>query len=315
MSDTTERVAELADRLSNWGRWGEHDELGTLNHVTPRRRAAATAAVRTGEVVSLALDLTPDQPQPRGSGRNNLQHFMVETGTDAAAAGGEAGWADDAIAMSTHASTHWDSLAHVFHRGFMYNGRPATTVTSAGAPANDIRPVARTMIARGVLLDVARHLGRPALEPDHEVTVGELEAALDAQGSELLPGDALLVRTGHLGRVRALGAWETFTEVDGVKPSEPGIGLDCLPWLHERAVSAVACDNWALEHIAGAAAERLPVHEVGIAHMGLLLGELFDLDALGDACATDGHYDFLLAAAPLPIRGGIGGPVNPMALR
>jgi kynurenine formamidase len=196
----------------------------------------------------------------------------------------------------------------------MYNGRPCTEVTSAGARINDIRPVAARLVTRGVLVDVARSTGVDSLAPDHEVTVAELEAALAEQSVELRSGDALLVRTGQLGRIAASGDWASFTEADGRLPLEPGIGADCLPWLREAGVAAIACDNWAVEHL-GPQSERLPVHEVGIVHMGLVLGEIFQLDSLAAACAADGRYDFMLAAGPLPVRGGVGGPVNPLAVR
>jgi kynurenine formamidase len=309
------RIDELARKLSNWGRWGPEDELGTLNLITPEKRLEAAACVRSGTVMSLALELRSDLPQPAGSGRLNPQHVMTETGSDAAASNGVSGYSDDVLAMSVHAATHWDALSHVFHRGSMYNGRPCTEVTSGGARVNDIVPVAGRLVTRGVLVDIARYHGVEALAPDHEVTVADLESALDAQRVELVSGDVLLVRTGQLGRISASGDWASFTEVNGKLPLEPGIGADCLPWLHEIGVAGVACDNWAVEHLDTNSGGRLPVHEVGIVHMGLLLGEIFELDALAAACASDGHYDFMLAAGPLPVRGGVGGAVNPLAVR
>jgi kynurenine formamidase len=312
---TDEEVDALARELSNWGRWGADDELGTLKLITEHNRIAAAACVRTGTVHSLALELRGDSPQPAGSGRLNAQHVMTATGTDAAAHDETVGYADDTLSIAVHGATHWDALAHVFHRGFMYNERPSTAVTPAGAAANDIVPVARTMVTRGVLVDIARYRGVAALEPDEEVTISDLEGTFDAQRVSISPGDALVVRTGHLGRVRAAGDWANFTEIDGVSPREPGIGAASLGWLHERGVAAVACDNWAVEWLAGPDVIRMPVHEVGIVHMGLLLGEMFELDQLAGTCAADGRYDFLLAAGPLPIRGGVGGPVNPLAIR
>lgn len=314
-SEVDARIDALARDLSNWGRWGADDELGTLNFITREKRLQAAASVRSGTVISLALELRSDRPQPPGSGRLNPQHVMTETGSDAAVHGSAGAYSDDVLAMSIHSATHWDALAHVFHRGRMYNGRACTQVTSAGAAVNSIVAVADRIVTRGVLLDVARHQGVSALAPDHEVTVAELESTLEAQGVDLVSGDALLVRTGHLGRIASSGAWSDFTEVDGRLPLEPGIGADCLPWLNERGVAAVACDNWAVEHLDADSDGRLPVHEVGIVHMGLLLGEIFQLDALAAACAADGRYDFLLAAGPLPVRGGVGGPVNPLAIR
>jgi kynurenine formamidase len=309
------RIDELARNLSNWGRWGAEDEVGTLNLITPDKRLRAADCVRSGTVMSLALELRSDRPQAPGSGRLNPQHVMTETGSDAAIQDSVTAFSDDILAMSVHAATHWDALSHVFHRGLMYNGRACTEVTSAGARANDIVGVADRLVARGVLVDVARHYGVDSLAPDQEVTVQDLESALAAQHVDLEPGDALLVRTGHLGQISASADWGNFTEVGDRLPLEPGIGIECLPWLSEVGVAAVACDNWAVENLHGSSGGRLPVHEVGIVHMGLPLGEIFQLDALAAACAADGRYDFLLAAGPLPIRGGVGGPVNPLAIR
>ena len=315
MSDSVDaRVDALARDLSNWGRWGPEDDIGTLNLITPEKRVQAAACVRSGTVMSLALELRSDLPQPPGSGRLNPQHVMTETGSDAAVGEVVSGYSDDVLAMSVHAATHWDALSHVFHRGFMYNGRRCTEVTSGGARANDVVPFAARLVTRGVLVDVARSRGVDALPYDHEVTVAELEAALAEQRVDLLAGDVLLVRTGQLGRIAESRDWASFTEANGHLPHEPGIGTDCLPWLQERGVAAIASDNWAVEHLTGGDG-RLPVHEVAIVHMGLPLGEIFQLDALASACAADGHYDFLLAAGPLPVRGGVGGPVNPLAIR
>jgi len=308
------RIETLARELSNWGRWGDGDEVGTLNLITAEKRRQAAECVRSGTAFSLALELRSDRPQPQGSGRINPQHMMVETGSDAALAGSVTAFSDDVLTMSVHAATHWDALSHVFHHGRMYNNRSCAEVTSAGAQANSVVGYSGRLISRGVLVDVARQHGVDALAPDHEVTVGNLEAALADQGVELGSGDVLLVRTGQLGRIAASEDWGSFTEVGDRLPLEPGIGVECLPWLHAVGVAAIACDNWAVEHL-HAGSERLPVHEVGIVHMGLPLGEIFELDELAAACAADGHYDFLLAAGPLPLRGGVGGPVNPVAIR
>lgn len=308
------RIDALARDLSNWGRWGDEDEVGTLNLITQEKRARAAGCVRSGSAISLALELRSDRPQSPGSGRLNPQHMMVETGSDAAVQRAVRGFSDDVLAMSVHAATHWDALSHVFHRGLMYNNRSCAEVTSAGAQTNSIVGYADRLVARGVLVDVARFFGVDALAPDQEVTARDLESALAAQRVELESGDVLLVRTGQLGRIAASENWSDFTEVGDRLPLEPGIGLECLRWLHEAGVAAIACDNWAVEHLHDQS-KRLPVHEVGIVHMGLPLGEIFELDTLAAACAADERYDFLLAATPLPVRGGVGGPVNPVAVR
>jgi kynurenine formamidase len=313
-SVTDAQIDTLASRLSNWGRWGPDDQLGALNLVTEEKRLEAASCIRAGAVHSLGLELRHDLPQPPGSGRLNPQLLMTDTGTDVWARQEPMGGSDDVLTMSVHAATHWDSLAHIFHRGWMYNERPCYAVTSKGAEFNDIVPVARKMVTRGVLVDVARHRGVQTLDPGYLITLADLEASLAEQRVEVFSGDVLLIRTGHLGRIRACGDWAAFTEVSGEAPCEPGIGVDCLTWMHERGVVGVACDNWAVEWLSGPGA-AYPVHQIALVHMGMLLGEIFELDELAAACAVDRRYDFMLAAGPLPIRGGVGGPVNPMAIR
>lgn len=308
-------IDKLAGQLCNWGRWGDDDQLGALNLITAKKRVEASECVRDGAVFSLGFELRPDMPQPPGSGRLNPQHYMTETAADTAGAVNMTAGADDVLVMAVHGGTHWDALSHIFHRDKMYGGASASLVnTSAGAQRNDIVSVARQMVTRGVLVDVARYHGVDALPIDHAVTADELQNVVDAQRLEVRAGDALLVRTGHLGRTKRSGDWSSFTAVGDTVPAAPGIDIACLPWISEHEICALACDNWAVERLAGGDM-RFPLHEVSIVYMGLILGETFELDALADACALDQRYDFLLSAAPLPIRRGVGGPVNPMVLR
>jgi kynurenine formamidase len=308
-------VDAIIARVSNWGRWGEDDELGTLNHISPRARARAAGAVVSGQALSLAIPFGRGGPQPPGIARLNPQQTMLQTGTDVATGVQDGcdhgfGYSDDQTTFATHAATHWDALAHAFHDYRMYNNRPCTLVDATGAHANSIDRLHDRVVTRGVLVDVPRALGEPWLALGHEITVEQLERALELQRVELRAGDALLIRTGNLGRARRDGGWDRFTFDD-----EPGLGLAALPWIHEHEIAAIATDNWAFEVLPNAAGIFLPVHAAAIVHMGLLLGELFELDALADACAADGRYDFLLSAAPLPLVGAVGGPVNPIALR
>jgi kynurenine formamidase len=309
-------AAELIERVSNWGRFGADDQLGTVNHITAEKRIAAAGLVKTGQVFSLAVDFEPDTPQFKASYRLNPQRSMVATGTDVRAGRQAAfglaghGFADDMVVMSLQAATQWDSLAHCFHDYHMYNGRPCEMVGAKGAAANDIAVLRDRVFTRGVLADVAGHLGVEALAADHHITVAELESTLAAQGVEAGPGDALIIRTGHLSRIQREGAWDRFVEAD-----EPGLGWDALPWLHDRAIAAVACDNWAFEVVPSRFELDLPFHAVGIVYMGLLIGEIFALDALAEACRADGRWEFLFTAPPLPFTGAVGSPINPLAIR
>jgi kynurenine formamidase len=307
----------LIRRVNNWGRWGPEDERGTVNLITPAGRAHAASLVRKGRVFSLAIpfDLhgVPQLPITR---RVNPHLWMLQTGTDlrAGVQGGAVdgwGYADEIFAMGTHAATHWDGLAHIFYDYKMYNDRDCAMVSVTGAARNGIANVAGDLVARGVLLDFPRLLGVEWLELDHRISVNEVERAFEAGRVEPMPGDILLMRTGNMYRARQNGGWEDYAGTD-----EPGFGVEVLPWLHEHDVAGVAIDNWGFEALpSGHPTIWLPVHALGIVHMGLLLGENFRLDELAEDCAEDGVYEFLFTGLPLPLTGAVAGPVHPAAVK
>jgi kynurenine formamidase len=306
-------VEELAPRLCNWERWDRSDGVGALNLVTPEKRLEASAAVVSGEAFSLGFELKPGLPQPPHSGRENPLHLMTELPGDFPDDWVGPVSADDWMSMAVHAATHWDALSHFFHRGQMYGGIPSTEVTTQGAARNDIVPVARRLVTRGVLADVARFRGVEALPPGAGIGADELRNVLDAQQVEVRPGDTLLIRTGNLGMTKRTGAWTEFAQCGPNLPNTPGVAVDALPLLHELGVCAIACDNWAVEQLTGTPPD-FPVHELALVYMGMILGEVFELDDLATACAAANRWEFLFAGQPLPLRGGVGGPVNPMAV-
>jgi kynurenine formamidase len=308
-------VAEMGARLSNWGRWGTDDELGCVNFITREARSHAGRLVRTGKSFSLSLPLDRNGPQPASGRRLNPQHVMLQTGTELRAGvqrGSVDGWgnADDMVVMALQCGTHWDALAHAFHDYKMYNDRDCSMVGVDGALKNDISVMSDAIAGRAVLVDVAASLDAPALDPGYRITAEDLNRAVRNQAVEVRAGDILLIRTGHLQRIRASGSWAGLTYSD-----EPGIGLETLPWLYEHEVSAVATDNWALEVLPSRGEIMLPVHAVGIVYMGLMLGELFVLDALAADCRDDGVFEMLLVAPPLPFSRAVGSPVNPIAMK
>lgn len=311
MSEPMERVRGLARRVSNWGRWGPKDELGTLNLVGADVLKRAAASVRQGRAFSLGLALGADGPQTgSGAGRFNPQHYMTAIGAPFGVPNGFH-YSDDVICMPLQCATHWDALSHVHYDGLLYNGVPAgEALSTAGAARHGIDRLAETGItSRGVLLDLARAAGVARLAPGRVVGPRDLDAALARQRCELLPGDVLLLRTGHLQVFRA-GDRETYLR------QGPGLGLDCIEWLRERDVAAVCADNTAIEVMPCESPDLfLPVHLLGIRDMGMPFGEMFDLEALAEDCERDGQWDFWLSAPPLPVKGGIGSPVNPVAVK
>lgn len=318
--DGTELLEEYIAKLSNWGRWGEDDEIGTLNHIGPLEVAYAASLVQDGRVVNMTMPYDSSGPQLGGS-RSNPRIMMVATGADYLAGAQDLlpgawgpsrgmGFADDWVITPNQAGTQWDSLAHVFWRGKMYNNRSAAEVTTSGAAHNGIENYTGKVITRGVLVDVARHLGQPYLEPGQAITVEHLENALAAQGvEEIRKGDALIVRTGFLGHRRR--EWGDF----GAGGDSPGLSLHTLPWIYEHDIAAVATDTWGVEVRPNEIDYFQPFHIVGLTHMGLALGEIFDLDELAADCAADGRYTFFFNGSPIPIVGAVGAMVSAVAIK
>jgi kynurenine formamidase len=327
-----EALADARRKYRNWGRWGPDDALGTLNYIDDAKRAAAAALARTGRTFSLAVELAGPGP---GGGHNGGHrggggpvHTMLASGAEsvAAAAGAQGyphgfGDADDVVFMPLRSGTHWDGLGHVHDNGLAWNGRPrADVVTAAGDRVTGAERQAAGFVSRGVLLDVGRTVKREgeagggSLPDGHAITEDQLRATIAAQGpsARVGRGDIVLVRTGQLARCRASGDWARYASGPA-----PGLSFGTLAWLHGSEIAAVATDTFAVEvrpHEFDPPC-RTPLHQIAIPNVGLFLGEMFDLEALAADCAADGVYEFLLVAAGLPIAGGVGLPVNPIAVK
>lgn len=299
---------------NNWGRWGEDDQRGTQNLIGPagadRRRQArqdrqdllaraapaprcARVATATGATATGHDDRVRrgrGQPGPRGRAR-----FQ---------------WSDDILIVATHGSTHWDALAHGMCEDSLYNGFWAGNVTAlAGCRVLGIEQQRDCFVGRGVLADVARHQGLEACPPRQVITPQMLDETLAAQGAEVRSGDILLVRTGHLAR------W--WTRPQDQTPIDYFIDCENIPWLHEHGIAALACDTIGVEPLIPEDPEErgLLLHSACLVDLGLTLGELWVLDELAADCAADGTYEFMLAAQPLHLPGGMGSPLNPIALK
>ena len=316
-----ETVRQLAARCSNWGRWGPDDELGTLNHLRPADVVAAARLVRTGRTFSLAIPVDDQGPQTGGFGRFNPIHLMIRDGSAAVTgatvrdfyAGNDRHirGTDDLLIIPLQSGTQWDALAHIIFDGRIYNGYDATTVGSKGAILDDIAVARDRIVGRGVLLDLPRSQGREWLDPGEPIHAADLEGCLEAQGLEVGRGDILLIRTGDMGRHRAAGSWGDYAG-----GAAPGLALDAAPWLVDREIAAIATDTWGMEVLPNETKDVFqPLHIVLIVHAGMMVGEIFDLEALAADCAADGIYEFLFSAPPLPITGGVGSPVNPLAIK
>ncbi len=320
-SPSIETVREMIVSYSNWGRWGADDESGTLNFITPEKIVAASRLARTGKVFSLAIPLDETGPQNGGFGRFNPIHLMTRDGNDAVANttprdfyGGRDAYlrsADDIIIMPLQCGTQWDGLGHIVFEGKIYNGYDASFVSSKGALKNDIARLGNRIVSRGVLLDVARARGQEWLEPGTVIGGAELEECAQRQHVAVGEGDIVLVRTGQMSQVSSRGSWGDYAA-----GSAPGLGLDSVSWIHDKQLAAVATDTWGAEVLPNETPDVFqPLHILLVVHLGLTLGEIFNLDELATDCAADGVYEFLFVAPPLPITRAVGSPINPVAVK
>jgi kynurenine formamidase len=295
---------------NNWGRWGDHDQKGTANLLTPDRVATAARLIRTGRRFALGLPIGPETPGYRPA----PLHLFRWSGSDFVVGDSLGGLqiSDDYVVMALQATTQLDGFGHFGGDHSFFNGYWAGLIsTRSGARRLGIHHLAAEgIVGRGVLLDAARHSGVERLEKGFAIGPELLEEIAGAQRVEVGAGDVVLVRTGHLGWWFALRNRSEFTG------GEPGLSVRCLPWLHERDVAMVATDTLSVEVLPPE--EGRPVlgfHKGALRDLGLLLGELFDLDELAEDCASDGVYEFFFAAMPLPMVGGVGSPINPLAIK
>lgn len=310
------RLRQAAERYRTWGRWGEDDEVGTVNHITAEGIVGAAGLVQRGTVFSLAVPFDDKGPQKGHLRRFNPMLFMLRDGDDAVArelmgVPRGIGAADDVVIMATQGGTQWDALGHMFYDDRMWNGYDARLVSSLGAEKNDIASYKDRIVGRAVLLDLPRFLGVDWCEPGRATDGAELDACAAAQGVEIRRGDILLIRFGQIAQCRAAGSWGDYAGGDA-----PGLAFDTLGWIAEREIAGLATDTWGAEVRPNEIAYvNQPWHRVALPSIGLLVGEIFDLDALAADCAADGRYEVFFVACPLPITGAVGSPVNPIAIK
>ncbi|MGD0076181.1 MAG: cyclase family protein [Candidatus Binataceae bacterium] len=308
-------VKEWSRQCTNWGKWGPNDELGTLNYVTPDKVRDAAKLVKDGRVISLALPLDSEGPQNGKFNRFNPIHLMLASGADADAGTQDhiptLRYSDDMIIMPLQCATQWDSLAHIFYDGKMYNGYDMKLVNLGGAKKNSVVAFKEKAVGRGVLLDIPAYKGRKWLDPGEPIFTEDLDGCAAKEGVKIGAGDFVLIRTGQIAQVRAQGSWGEYPGGDA-----PGLSVTVAPWVHQKQIAAFATDTWGTEVRPNETPEVFqPLHIILLVHGGLLIGEIFDLEALAADCARDGRYEFMFVAPPLTITGAVGSPINPQAIK
>jgi kynurenine formamidase len=292
---TQDRVEGYFKSLNNWGRWGHDDQVGTVNLITPARRAAAQALVRTGRTVSLARDIGP-QPAL-------MYHATFPSNRE------RADVVLDRFDLVYHgySITHVDALCHVAWDGELYNGRPfMQSVTAAGATWCPIDPLFDGITSRGVLLDVAAGRKEGYVTVGNPVTPRELDETARRAGVTVEPGDVVVVRSGQEPFQRAHPDW-----VPRVSP-HPGLHLSCLEWFREKDIAAISWDMMD-ERPIGYPGFGMGAH-LAIPFLGLALVDNTYPERLATACAQEHRNEFLFTATPLRIVGSTGAPAHPLAI-
>ena len=290
-----EEFDAMFQELNNWGRWGADDELGTMNLVTAEKVREAAALVRSGITVSLAHNPMPDEAPDNPDAAFN--HTMGQSRRS------------DTYEFTYHGYgvSHLDSLCHFLWNDRLYNDISPSASTSDGCGKLGIQNLKSGIITRGILLDFPRLKGVPYLEPQTPIYLEDIEAWEEQAGVRVSPGDVIFVRTGRWARRAELGPWQ-------VAGNSAGLHASVLPWIKERGVAAVGSDvaTDVMPSLVDGVGQ--PVHTMLIAGFGTNIFDNMDLEALAEAAARENRWEFMLTAGPIPVDGGTGSPLNPIAV-
>ncbi len=321
MTDTSQNVPDLQDLLSdspsNWGKWGDEDEVGALNYLGPEQVLAAIRLVKSGKVITLQRLIGDPKGDPVWPGRTPAERTQIfdESSWDGEGAPqfpGGLHYADDKINAFLQGSTQYDALGHVWYGGKIWNGYDART-TVGGLDKASVEAIAqRGVVGRGVLLDMARFRGKDNLEAAETFTHEDLIECAKAQGTSIQKRDIVLIRTNFLKLFFELGDkfYESFCE--------PGLvySPELVQWFQDMEIPNLVTDTIANEiTIDPNNGVALVLHNALMRNLGVALTEIADLEKLAADCADDGQYDFLYVAAPLKIALGSGSPVNPVVIK
>jgi kynurenine formamidase len=300
---------QLFESLKNWGKWGPEDTKGTLNYITPEKVRASAGLVRSGRTVSMEIPLNtvagPDNPNP-------VIHYMSTTHDVDVGSGELLRFATDFLGIQFHGDchTHIDALCHIAYKGQLYNGHPASMVTSRGSLGLDITTLGSGVVSRGVLIDVPRYRGSKWVEPGEAITREEIEAIEKHQGVRLEAGDIMVFRTGHHRRRLELGAWDPGYTGQG----RAGLDPHSLTLMHERQIAVFLPDGDG-ETVPGPMAEiQYPIHPLQITAMGMTVADSLQFEELARVCEEEGRWEFMVVIAPLQLPKATGSPFNPIAI-
>ena len=280
--------------------WGPDDQRGAANRLTPQKVLEAAALMTEGAVYPLGRVYEPGMPM------FGTRHFSLRIPQAfGPSASNQFLYLDEIVSGELgQIGTQFDGLGHVGIGETFYNGnRREDFVRAEGLTRLGIEKVG-PIVTRGVLIDVAAYKGVAQLEGGYEITVADLTGALRRQGTEIRPGDVVILHTG----------WGSLWMVDNERylGSSPGLGVAGAEFLVEREIVMVGADNWGIDVSPSAdPALAAPVHQIMVTRNGIYQFENLATEAL----ARDRVYEFAFFFSPLPLKGATGSPGNPIAIR
>jgi kynurenine formamidase len=307
----------LRDAPRNWGRWGDDDEVGALNFLTPEEVLRAVACIKRGAVFTLGARIGGPEGEPVWPGRAQAQRYNTRDrasythGRLEPFCGGLE-YADDMVAMFLQGTTHFDGVGHAWYGDQIWNGYSADETVDYLSKASVLPIAQKGVVGRATLIDIARYKGK-ALERGEAFTFDDILAAAESQQTTVEPHDILLLRTGWLGRF-----YEDRDAFYEEPFREPGLLYDDrVPnWFHENEIAAFGTDTIANELQPQPDNEVMSIlHASLMRNLGVVFVEILWLEDLAAACAEDGTWSFFFAAAPLKVVGGTGAPTNPIAIK
>jgi len=279
-------------------RWGADDERGAANHMGPETVLKAARLIREGRVIELGWVLRGSMPL----GPRHFDLYMKPTGPNVGS--NRRGSNEElVIAEMGQVGTQFDGFTHQTIGDSLYNCvDQGEIMTRDGFTRLGVENVG-TLMTRGVLIDVAALKGVEMLPDTYEITVDDLQQALDRQGVALESGDAVLIHTG----------WGVLWDTDAERfmAGNPGIGVAAAQWLVEQDPMLLGADNQPVEVSPNPDPQvSLPVHQIMLVVNGIHLVERMKLDEL----AAAGVHEFAFVVQPLKIQGGTGSTVAPVAI-
>ena len=281
-------------------KWGAADERGAANHMSPQNVMRASQLIRTGQVFELGRVLESSMPL------FGTRKFEIHTKRTGPSLGSNQRRSNEELVFTElgQVGTQFDMFSHQTIGNQFYNCVENDEIaTRNGFTRLGIEKIG-TLFTRGVLIDVAAFKGVPILPSGYEITVADLQGALQRQGMSLSPGDAALIHSGY-GRL-----WGS----DNVTYNKdtPGIGAPAAEWLAKQDVMLIGADTYGVEVAPNPDKNvSLPVHQIALVVNGIFLLENLKLDELAAAKA----YEFAFIVQPLKIKGGTGSTVAPVAVR